>query len=86
MLLQIPLVCSLSLINSILQSALTKAVPPSQTGAMLGLNMAVHSTIRTVAPTLGGIMMSSSIGYPSIGYLGILCNIAVLALTKQLKV
>merc|ERR1719442_155162 len=43
MLLQIPLVCSLSLINSILQSSVTKVVPASSTGTMLGLNMAVHS-------------------------------------------
>jgi len=84
MLLQIPMVCSLSLINSILQSSLTKAVPQSQTGTMLGLNMAVHSTIRTVAPTIGGVMMSN-LGYPSIGYLGMGCNVIVLGLLKMLN-
>jgi predicted MFS family arabinose efflux permease len=83
MLLQIPMVCSLSLINSILQSSLTKSVPSSQTGTMLGLNMAVHSTIRTVAPTIGGAMMAN-LGYPSIGYLGMGCNMVVLLLLKML--
>jgi len=84
MLLQIPMVCSLTLINSILQSSLTKVVPASQTGTMLGLNMAVHSTIRTVAPTIGGAMMSS-LGYPSIGHLGMGCNMLVLLLLKFLN-
>merc|ERR1719348_1064 len=81
--LQVPLVCSLSLINSILQSSLTKVVPSNQTGTMLGLNMAVHSTIRTVAPTVGGAMMAN-LGYPSIGHLGMLCNMVVLILLKML--
>jgi len=85
MLLQIPMVCSLSLINSILQSSLTKAVPSNQTGTMLGLNMAVHSTIRTVAPTIGGAMMSS-LGYPSIGHLGMGCNGLVLILLKIIDI
>jgi len=80
--LQVPLVCSLSLINSILQSSLTKVVPVNQTGTMLGLNMAVHSVIRTVAPTLGGLMMASSLGYPSIGYLGMACSGVVLGAVK----
>merc|ERR1719348_1284386 len=81
--LQVPLVCSLSLINSILQSSLTKVVPSNQTGTMLGLNMAVHSVIRTFSPTLGGFMMSSSLGYPSIGYLGMFCNAVVLGGVKM---
>ena len=46
---------------------------------MLGLNMAVHSTIRTIAPTAGGAMMAN-LGYPSIGHLGMLCNMFVLIL------
>eukprot|EP00091_Calanus_sinicus_P025182 TRINITY_DN9458_c0_g1_i1.p1 TRINITY_DN9458_c0_g1~~TRINITY_DN9458_c0_g1_i1.p1 ORF type:complete len:162 (+),score=51.61 TRINITY_DN9458_c0_g1_i1:294-779(+) len=83
MLLQIPMVCSLSLINSILQSSMITYAPPGQAGTMLGLNMAVHSTIRTVAPTVGGAMMAN-LGYPSIGYLGMGCNMVVLLLLKML--
>ena len=81
LLLQIPLVCSLSIINSILQSGVTKVVPASSTGTMLGLNMAVHSVIRSVSPSVGAIMMASY-GYSSIGYLGMVCNLVVLILLK----
>ena len=81
LLLQIPLVCSLSIINSILQSGVTKVVPASSTGTMLGLNMAVHSVIRSVSPSVGAVMMASY-GYSSIGYLGIACNLVVLVLLK----
>ena len=81
LLLQIPLVCSLSLINSILQSKVTKVVPSSSTGTMLGLNMAVHSVIRSVSPSVGALMMASY-GYSSIGYLGMVCNLVVLGLLR----
>ncbi|XP_062918190.1 solute carrier family 22 member 18 [Mobula hypostoma] len=49
-------------------SILTKIVPPSDTGAMLGLNMSVHSLIRSIAPTIGGFLFQLY-GYPSFGYL-----------------
>ena len=85
LLLQIPLVCSLSLINSILQSAVTKVVPSSSTGTMLGLNMAVHSVIRTLSPSVGALIMSSY-GYSSIGYLGVICNVCVLMMLKSFSI
>ena len=47
-LLLFPLTCSLCLINSIVTAAITKAVSRSDTGSVLGLNMAVHSAIRYV--------------------------------------
>jgi len=84
LLLQVPMVCSLTLINSILQASLTQAVPQEQTGTMLGLNMAVNSTIRAFAPTLGGMMMASW-GFSSIGRLGVVCNLTVLLIIKMLK-
>merc|ERR1712117_287973 len=83
LLLQIPLVCSLSLVNSILSSTVTKVVPSSSTGTMLGLNMAVNSVIRSVSPSVGALMMSSY-GYSSIGYLGVVCNTIVLLMLKFL--
>ncbi|XP_051885006.1 solute carrier family 22 member 18 [Pristis pectinata] len=49
-------------------SILTKIVPPADTGAMLGLNMSVHSFVRSVAPTIGGFLYQLY-GYPSFGYL-----------------
>ena len=85
LLLQIPLVCSLSLINSILQSRVTKIVPSSSTGTMLGLNMAVHSVIRSLSPSLGAVMMSAY-GYNSIGQLGVICNVIVVLMIKYFKV
>ena len=42
-----PLTCSLCLVNSILTASVTKTVDKSESGAMLGLNMAVHSIIRS---------------------------------------
>lgn len=85
LLLQIPFVCSLCLFNSIVSSSLTKAVDKDKTGTMLGLNMAVHSVIRTVSPTAGGWMLSAY-GFPSIGLLGVGCNAMVLILIKLLKI
>ena len=38
-------------------------------GAMLGMNMAMHSLVRSVAPTTGGYMLQY-FGFPSFGYLG----------------
>jgi len=85
LILQIPLVCSLSLMNSILQSSITKSVTPDKTGTMLGLNMAVNSVIRTFSPTVGGIMLSSSLGYHSIGYLGMICSACNLITIKYFR-
>ena len=74
----LPLVCALCLVNSILTASLTKAVDKSNTGTMLGLNMAVNSSIRSFAPTVGGLMMSNY-GFASLGYLGVFCNIVALS-------
>merc|ERR1719510_14370 len=76
-----PLTCSLCLINSIVTAAITKAVSRSDTGSVLGLNMAVHSAIRSLAPTLGGHMVQTY-GFFSLGMLGVVCNLLVLSLLK----
>lgn len=80
-LLLFPLTCSLCLINSIVTAAITKAVSRSDTGSVLGLNMAVHSAIRSLAPTLGGHMVQTY-GFYSLGMLGVTCNLLVLSLLK----
>eukprot|EP00094_Tigriopus_californicus_P004950 TCALIF_04768-PA protein Name:"Similar to Slc22a18 Solute carrier family 22 member 18 (Rattus norvegicus)" AED:0.25 eAED:0.25 QI:143/0.8/0.83/1/1/1/6/119/483 len=77
----LPLVCALCLVNSILTAALTKTVPKSQAGTMLGLNMAVNSGIRSVAPTFGGFIMNNY-GFQSLGLLGVGCNVVVLGILK----
>ena len=101
------MVCSLTLINSILQASLTQAVPQVEwsfvfcvvddstllkkrlfnyfqehTGTMLGLNMAVNSTIRSLAPTIGGMMMAAY-GFSSIGALGAVCNVGTLLIVRM---
>ena len=54
LLLLFPLTCSMCLIHSILTATLTNAAPKDSTGQMLGMNMAVHSAIRSFAPSIGG--------------------------------
>ena len=55
------------------------------TGTMLGLNMAVNSTIRSFAPTIGGMMMAAY-GFSSIGALGVVCNIITLIIVRMLRI
>ena len=55
------------------------------TGTMLGLNMAVNSTIRSFAPTIGGMMMAAY-GFSSIGALGVVCNIVTLVIVRMLRI
>ncbi|KAL5013836.1 hypothetical protein ScPMuIL_008106 [Solemya velum] len=65
----VPLVMGLASKNIVISSGLTRTVSDADTGAMLGLNMAVNSLIRSVSPTIGGIMLSK-FGFASFGYLG----------------
>ncbi|XP_041361794.1 solute carrier family 22 member 18-like [Gigantopelta aegis] len=76
----LPLVIGLTTKNVVLSAAVTKTVSDADTGAMLGLNMAVHSLVRTVSPTIGGYMLEH-LGFPSFGYLGfVLCSIVTVVL------
>ena len=79
----IPMIMSGALLNTLTSSTITKVVPQSSTGTSLGLNMATHSLIRSVAPTLGGYMYQW-LGYPSFGLLGFVLNgaMAVVVLLK----
>lgn len=72
----IPLCIGLTLMSVVISSALTHTVPDTDTGVMLGMNMAVNSLIRTISPTIGGIMLSAY-GFPSIGYLGFINSLLV---------
>ncbi|XP_043915461.1 solute carrier family 22 member 18-like [Protopterus annectens] len=64
----LPLMLSFSLLAVISDSMLTKSVPASDTGAMLGLCSSVHSLTRTVGPTIGGFLYHNY-GVPSFGCL-----------------
>ncbi|XP_076437631.1 solute carrier family 22 member 18-like [Babylonia areolata] len=69
----LPLVMGLTTQNVVITSALTHTVSEEDTGAMLGLNMAVNSLVRTFAPTIGGYMLHSY-GFPSFGYFGVVVS------------
>ncbi|XP_035660071.1 solute carrier family 22 member 18-like [Branchiostoma floridae] len=69
----IPLTIGGTIMNTVISSTLTKVVPPDSTGTMLGLSMASNSIIRTMSPTVGGLMLGYA-GYPSFGVLGFVVN------------
>ncbi|CAH1247962.1 SLC22A18 [Branchiostoma lanceolatum] len=69
----IPLTIGGTIMNTVISSTLTKVVPPDSTGTMLGLSMASNSIIRTMSPTVGGLMLGYA-GYPSFGIVGFVVN------------
>ncbi|XP_070687487.1 solute carrier family 22 member 18 [Pempheris klunzingeri] len=78
----VPMMFSLSMFNVITDSMLTKSVPSSDTGTMLGLCTSVQSLIRTVGPTAGGFLYVNY-GISSIGLTQFVVNIAVFAFLLQ---
>ncbi|XP_070757927.1 solute carrier family 22 member 18 isoform X2 [Enoplosus armatus] len=72
----VPMMFSLSVFNVITDSMLTKSVPSSDTGTMLGLCASVQSLLRTVGPTAGGFLYVNY-GISSIGLTQFVVNIAV---------
>ncbi|KAM6980502.1 solute carrier family 22 member 18 [Aplochiton taeniatus] len=72
----IPMMFSLSIFNVITDSMLTKSVPSSDTGTMLGLCASVQSLLRTVGPTIGGFLYQNY-GVSSFGYIQFALNIGV---------
>ena len=45
------------ILNTVLSSALTKAVEAQEIGGILGLSASIESATRVIAPTLGGILL-----------------------------
>lgn len=72
----IPMMFSLSIFNVITDSMLTKSVPSSDTGTMLGLCASVQSLLRTIGPTIGGFLYQNY-GVASFGYIQFVVNIGV---------
>ncbi|KAI8502237.1 hypothetical protein Bbelb_198250 [Branchiostoma belcheri] len=60
----------------IMNSALTKVVPPEDTGAVMGLSGAMQHLVHTVAPSIGGWLLENY-GFPSIGILAAALNTAL---------
>jgi OCT family organic cation transporter-like MFS transporter 18 len=82
----IPLITGLTFQNVLTTSALTHTVSESDTGAMLGLSMAVNSFVRSLSPTVGGYMLKE-FGFQSFGYLGFatsICVAVVLLIRKRM--
>lgn len=72
----IPMMFSLSMFSVITDSMLTKSVPSSDTGTMMGLVSSEQSLMRTIGPTIGGYLYENY-GVPSFGYIQCAVNAAV---------
>ncbi|XP_036399687.1 solute carrier family 22 member 18 [Megalops cyprinoides] len=72
----VPMMFSLSMFNVITDSVLTKSVPASDTGTMLGLCASVQSLLRTIGPTIGGFLYENY-GVPSFGFIQFSVNMLV---------
>lgn len=53
----LPIAMNAGILNTIINSALTKAVPPVEFGGILGLSASLESATRVIAPTLGGFLL-----------------------------
>ncbi|NXG26156.1 S22AI protein, partial [Grallaria varia] len=81
----VPLVFAFSMLATITDSILTKAVPSSDTGAMLGICASVQPLTRTVGPTVGGLLYKQ-FGVPSFGYLQLVVNIGLFVYLLKSKI
>ncbi|NWY58719.1 S22AI protein, partial [Chionis minor] len=81
----VPLVFAFGMLGTITDSILTKAVPASDTGTMLGICASVQPLTRTVGPTIGGILYKQ-FGVSSFGYLQLIVNIALFVYLLKSKI
>ncbi|CAB1338904.1 unnamed protein product [Coregonus sp. 'balchen'] len=72
----LPMMFALSVFNVITDSMLTKTVPSSDTGTMLGLCASVQSLLRTIGPTIGGFLYQNY-GVASFGFIQFVVNMVV---------
>ncbi|NXY34187.1 S22AI protein, partial [Pomatorhinus ruficollis] len=81
----VPLVFAFSTLATITDSILTKAVPSSDTGAMLGICASVQPLTRTVGPTIGGVLYKQ-FGVSSFGYLQLMVNLGLFVYLWKSKI
>uniref|UniRef100_A0A8C8AT03 Organic cation transporter-like protein 2 n=1 Tax=Otus sunia TaxID=257818 RepID=A0A8C8AT03_9STRI len=81
----VPLVFAFSMLGTITDSILTKAVPSSDTGTMLGICASVQPLTRTVGPTIGGVLYKQ-FGVSSFGYLQLVVNIGLFVYLLKNKI
>jgi MFS transporter, DHA1 family, tetracycline resistance protein len=55
----LPLALSGGVLNTVIQSAISKSVSRSEIGGTLGLSVSLESITRVIAPTLGGFLLQS---------------------------
>lgn len=67
----IPMSLGTGIMNTVINSAITKAVPPEEVGGTLGLSASLESLSRVIAPTLGGVLLGR-VGAWAPGILGAL--------------
>ncbi|NWR54440.1 S22AI protein, partial [Bucorvus abyssinicus] len=81
----VPLVFAFSTLGTITDSILTKAVPSSDTGTMLGICASVQPLTRTLGPTIGGVLYKR-FGVSSFGYLQLIVNIGLFVYLLKSKI
>lgn len=57
LLILLPIAMNAGILNTVINSALTKAVQPIEFGGILGLSAALESATRVIAPSLGGFLL-----------------------------
>ncbi|KAG9466019.1 hypothetical protein GDO78_017348 [Eleutherodactylus coqui] len=82
----LPMVFTLCVSGVITDSILTKAVPPSETGAMLGICATIQPLTRTIGPTIAGYLYRHY-GVPSFGLFNIIVSVLLLMylVNRQVK-
>lgn len=53
----IPMAFASGVLNTVINSAISKSVPPDEVGGILGLSASLEAGTRVIAPTLGGLML-----------------------------
>jgi len=72
----IPLTVGGSLIHIVITSIITKVVDKDQTGSALGVTLCTHSSIRSIAPTIGGFLFQH-VGFYTFGVVGYVVNVLI---------
>jgi DHA1 family tetracycline resistance protein-like MFS transporter len=57
LLILLPIAMNAGILNTVINTALTKAVPSIEFGGILGLSAALESATRVIAPSLGGFLL-----------------------------
>eukprot|EP00794_Sanderia_malayensis_P011987 gene11987-13225_t len=68
-----PLIMGGAIFQVVVTSCITKMVSCQETGAALGLSMATHALIRSISPTIGGLLFSH-FGFAIFGIVGFVIN------------